>query len=75
MREMTPESIPLRRLPGRGCRLDPVTGVYDAAVAGIGDVEGGGIIMAGGRVGVGGALLAGEGESTIHILQRSVVDI
>lgn len=72
---MTPESMPLRRLPGRGCKLDPVTGVYDATGAGIGDVEGGGTIMAGGRVGVGGALLAGEGESTIHILQLSEMDV
>ena len=69
VRETTPVSLPLILIPGYA----EIPGGENAAVEKTGDAEGsaapgGGTATAGVIVGVGGALFAGLGVSTIHIL-------
>ena len=75
VRDTTPTSLPLRFAPGRALAVrvgGPVRGNDDGEGRG-GMTEGGGTATAGEIVGVGGAVVAGLGVSTIHILQVFLV--
>lgn len=66
MRETTPVSLPLNLMPGRP--EAPGAANDEGGKACVGMAAGGGMAMAGVMVGVGGALDAGLGVSTTHIL-------
>jgi hypothetical protein len=72
VRDTTPTNRPLRCAPGNALAVR-VAGIVMECVGGEGrgdTTEGGGTAMVGAMVGVGGAVDAGLGVSTTHILQR-----